>query len=89
MIPVRCYSSRRTRRGFLKRSYTAAEADAIVAYCPDLDRCYFLPLDVFGGRTHVQLRLSPTHNNQKLGVNWADDFALESLDWSRIAFQGP
>jgi len=74
VIPVRCYSSRRARDGFLKRSYTSDEADAIVAYCAELDRCYFLPLDLFGGRRYVQLRLSPTHNNQMVGINWAEEF---------------
>lgn len=84
VIPIRCYSSRRGRDGFLKRSYTADEVDAIAAYCAELDRCYFLPLDLFGCRTTVQLRLAPTRNNQKLGVNWADDLAFESLDWSGV-----
>ena len=88
VIPVRCYSSRRGGEGFLKRSYTPDDVDAIVAYCAELDRCYFLPLDLFGCRTHVQLRLSAPQNNQKLGVNWADDFAFESLDWGKV-FQGP
>jgi PD-(D/E)XK nuclease superfamily protein len=88
VIPVRCYSSRRARDGFLKRSYTAEEVDAIVAYCAELDRCFFLAVDLFACRTYVQLRLSPSRNNQKRGVNWADDYAFESLDWNTV-FQGP
>jgi hypothetical protein len=77
VIP-RCYSSRRTRDGFRKRSYTAEEVDAIVAYCPDLDRCFFLPPSLFANQPYVQLRLSPTRNNQRRGVNWAAEFEFEA-----------
>jgi PD-(D/E)XK endonuclease len=80
VIPVRCYSSRRSPAGFLKRPYIADEVDAIVAYCPELDRCYFLPLELFGRRTAIQLRLAEARNNQRAGINWADDFTLERLD---------
>ena len=58
----------------MKRAYRSDEIDAIAAYAPDLRRCYFLPLDSFAGGVYVQLRLAPTRNNQKLGVNWARDF---------------
>jgi hypothetical protein len=80
VVAIRCYSSRRSSSGFLKRSYTPDEVDAIVAYCAELDRCYALPLDLFGERREVQLRLAPTQNNQRARVNWANDFALERLD---------
>jgi hypothetical protein len=78
VIAVRTYSSRRSSRGFLKRSYTASEVDAIAAYCAATDRCYFLPLDRFNGRTQIQLRLAPTRNNQAAGINWASDFEFEA-----------
>ncbi len=77
VVIVRCYSARRTRDGFVKRWYSADEIDAIVAYCPELDRCFFLPPEVFERHPYVQLRLSPTRNNQQRGVNWADRYALE------------
>lgn len=81
VVAVRCYSSRRARGGHLKRRYRAAEVDAIVAYCEATDRCYVLPLAVFGERTTLHLRLGPTLNNQEAGVHWAADFEFESLDW--------
>ena len=80
VIAVRCYSTRRSASGFLRRPYTPEEVDAIVAYCPELDRCYFLPLALFGERTEVQLRLAPTQNNQRARVNRADDYVLDRLD---------
>jgi hypothetical protein len=56
------------------RAYTADQVDAIAAFCPDTDRCYLLSPDVFDGRRAVQLRVAPSRNNQRLGVNRADDF---------------
>ena len=35
-------------------------------------------LERFEGRSTLQLRLDPARNNQHLGINWADDFALEA-----------
>ncbi len=74
VLVVRCYSSRRAAGGFVRRTYTTDEVDAIVAYCPELQRCYFLPLDEFAGLTHIQLRVAPTRNNQQRGIHWAEDF---------------
>jgi PD-(D/E)XK endonuclease len=74
VVVVRCYSCRRGPSGQIKKAYTPAEVDALAAYCLDLDRCFFLPMSVIGGRVQVQLRLAPSRNNQKVLVNWADDF---------------
>jgi hypothetical protein len=66
VILVRCYSCRRTREGFVKHTYTRQEVDAIAAYCPDLDRCYFLPLDRFcrGRRSDFGSHLRRTTRRQ-------------------------
>ena len=79
VILVRCYSSRRALEGMRVRRYTATEVDAIVAYCAELDRCYVLLPQHFEGRRLLHLRLAPSRNNQRVGINWADDFALEQL----------
>ena len=50
------------------------EIDAIAAYCAELDACYLLPLALSVGRAAVQLRLSPTRNNQRRRINWAKDY---------------
>jgi hypothetical protein len=73
-VLVRCYSNRRAREGLRRRSYTANEADAIAAYCPALDRCFFIPAARFDGHYQVVLRLQPSRNNQRLGINWAEGF---------------
>jgi len=74
VVVVRCYSSRRTASGLLKRGYSADEIDAFAAFSPDLERCYYLPLERFQGRQHIQLRLEHAKNNQRLGINWARDY---------------
>ena len=79
VVVVRCYSSRRAREGMRVRKYTAAEVDVIAAYCADIDRCFVLLPRHFDGRRQLHLRLGPSRNNQRCGVNWADDFLLESL----------
>jgi hypothetical protein len=79
VLIVRCYSNRRTRNGMLRRIYTSEEIDAFVAYCAELDKCYFLPLAVFGEPSAIQLRLAPTLNNQRLGVRWARDFEFDHV----------
>ena len=74
VVVVRCYSTRRSAAGFLKRTYSRREIDAFGVYCADLDSCYLLPIELFDGRSHVSLRLGPTRNNQQLGVNWASEY---------------
>ncbi len=78
VVIVRCYSSRRNRHGLLRRIYAEGEIDAFAAYCEEIDRCFLLPFDEFGCRAEIHLRLSPTKNNQVVGVNWADDFDFDA-----------
>jgi hypothetical protein len=73
-LVVRCYRHRRTREGLLRRLYTADEVDAFAASSMETDKCYFLPFDRFNGQPNIQLRLAPTRNNQKAGINWAKDY---------------
>jgi len=78
VIVVRCYSSRRTREGLRRKVYTASEVDAIAAYCPDLNRCFMVLAGRFDGHAQLVLRLRPSRNNQRSGINWADDFAFDA-----------
>ena len=73
VIVIRCYSARRAREGLRKRRYTADEIDAYAGYCHELDRCFFLPI-AEAPTQEIRLRLSPTRNNQRRKVKWADDF---------------
>ena len=74
VVVVRCYSSRRSRAGLVRRCYTSDEIDAIAAYCPDLDTCYYIPIATYRGGPEIRLRVAPTRNNQRTGIRWARDY---------------
>ena len=74
VVILRCYSSRRNRDGLLRRKYVLGEFDAFAAYCPANDCCYFMPYDLFAGRTQVHLRLGRCRNNQHRRIHWARDY---------------
>jgi hypothetical protein len=78
VVVVPCYSARRARDGLRKRVYRASEVDAIAAHCAEIDRAFLLFAEEFDGRSAVQLRLAPSRNNQRLGINWADDFDFDA-----------
>jgi PD-(D/E)XK endonuclease len=77
IVVVRCYSARRSATG-LVHLRSAGEVDAIAAYCAELDRCFFLPRERLPERTTIRLRLTAARNNQRLGVNWADDYEFSA-----------
>ena len=76
-IPLR--TSRHTPGGYVRTQYSTAEIDGFAAYCRELDRCFFLPIAQFLGRTNVHLRLGPTRNGQLRGVKMADDYPLGAV----------
>jgi hypothetical protein len=78
VIVINCRSCRRNLDGYVRRTYTAEEVDAIAAYCVDLDRCYLLFPESFVGHPMVQLRVGPPRNNQRRRINWADKFEFEA-----------
>ena len=74
VVTVRCYGARRNADGPLRRLYSPDEIDAFAAYCAELRRCYFFPIDAFPTRRTLHLRLSSTRNNQMLRINWASEY---------------
>jgi hypothetical protein len=40
----------------------------------DLDRCFLIPIELVANRPTISLRITPTRNNQRRRINWADDF---------------
>jgi hypothetical protein len=73
-VVVRSYSFRRTRDGYVKRGYSSEDVDAIAAYCLELDRSFFISIELAERHRTLSLRLAPTRNNQRRRINWADDF---------------
>lgn len=62
------------RRGYVVSTYSRSEIDAVAVYCGDLDRCYFLPIELVAGTSTIYLRLKETRNNQRAALNWATDY---------------
>jgi prevent-host-death family protein len=81
---VRCQSNRRGPDGFLARSYTSGEVDALAAYCVERDECYLIPIELVAGRREFRIRLAEPRNGQRGSINWARDFAFSTLDWGGV-----
>ena len=76
VIPVRCQSASLTN-GKVRRikRYTAVTIDWMAAYCPQTDRCYYIPAVELGqGRKEISLRLQPPLNCQRKGIRYAADY---------------
>jgi hypothetical protein len=69
-----CQSIRSNSRRSYRRNYRG-EADVFVAYCPENDRVYAVPVDE-ATITQIRLRLDSPANNQKMGVRWPTDYQL-------------
>jgi prevent-host-death family protein len=74
VVQVHLAGSYLTPRGYVRRSYSADEIDAVVAYCGDLDECYFLPIELIDGQRAIHLRLTPPKNGQRAAINIASDY---------------
>ena len=61
-------------RGYVITTYDESEVDFVAVYCGDLDRCYFLPVELIAGRSMVFLRLDRPKNNQRAALNWATEY---------------
>jgi prevent-host-death family protein len=77
VISVGLRTSRHTSNGYVRTTYDASEIDLFGVYCGDLDQCFLLPIERFGGQGHVHLRLATPRNNQAACINLADDFDFE------------
>jgi PD-(D/E)XK endonuclease len=79
VLVVRFRTCRCTPNGYVRGIYSSDEVDAIGAYCPELDRCYLLPMAEFAGQGFAHLRLAPSRNNQKTGVRMASAYELGAI----------
>jgi hypothetical protein len=75
-VPTR--RCRRNRDGLLHRSYAVDEIDAIAAHCSETATTYLLPKELSVDRSMVYLRVGPTRNNQKNGMNLARDYEFRA-----------
>jgi prevent-host-death family protein len=79
VVVVRTQTSRHTPHGYVTSTYTADEIDGIAAYCQELERCYYVPIEVAAGHRSLHLRLAPAGNRQEAAVHWAADYPLGAI----------
>ena len=80
VVRVWMRTSRHTpSRGYVQTTYSAAEVDAVAAYCADVEKCYLLPISLVEARKCIFLRLAPARNSQKLGVHLAEKYELGAI----------
>ena len=79
VVEVRTGTSRRGPDGFFRTTYRPDEIDLVAAYCDALGRCYYLPISMTVGRSIFYLRVAPSRNNQRIGINWAVDYELGAI----------
>ena len=76
VVPVRCDSASLTNGKVRKRKrYTARTIDWISVWDATTDACFYVPaVELGNGRRQISLRLSPSKNNQMLGVRDAEQY---------------
>ena len=79
VIVARFRTSRYTPRGYVRTLYDSTEIDAVGIYCPELERCYLLPIAEFEGQGFAHLRLTRSRNNQERGVRMAAQYELGAI----------
>ena len=65
------------RAGYLSTPYREDEVDLFAIYCGDLDRSFLVPIDLASRRHMIQLRLTPTRNNQRACINLAEEYDFD------------
>jgi len=82
MLEIHFYSTSTQGGKFIHKRYTPVEIEAIIGYNPSTDSMYILPPKLLKQGT-FWLRLEPTTNSQKKGINWAKDYenALRNIKW--------
>jgi prevent-host-death family protein len=79
VVAVHFVTNRRGPNGFIRTKYTADEIDAVAAYCPELDECYYLPMELIDGTGSIHLRLAPPRNAQRAALHFAADHRLGAI----------
>jgi len=74
VIRVNLSGCRHTPNGYVRSTYSADDTDAVAVYCPDLQRCYLLPISLVAGRGGIHLRTAPPRNSQRACINLEADF---------------
>jgi prevent-host-death family protein len=79
VVLVNLATSRRGPDGYVRTNYSAADVDAIGAYCEELASCFLIPISVVDGQWGIQLRLAPTRNGQRAALHFAEQYRLGAV----------
>lgn len=79
VVVVTLLTNRRGPKGYVRTKYTANEIDAVAAYCPSLDECFYIPIERIAGMSAMHLRLGPARNGQRAALNFARDYRLGAV----------
>jgi prevent-host-death family protein len=79
VIIVNLARNRRGPNGYIRRSYSPTEIDAVAAYCGELDSCFLIPIEQIAGQWAIQLRLAPARNGQRAALHFADAYRLGAV----------
>jgi prevent-host-death family protein len=77
VVIVNAATSRRSRAGHIRSTYSEAEIDLFAVYCGELDRCFLIPIDLVAGKSMLYLRVTPPRNSQRSCINLAEDRSFD------------
>ncbi|MFC7204579.1 group I intron-associated PD-(D/E)XK endonuclease [Haloferax namakaokahaiae] len=70
--------STRSRANGYERSHYEDAIDYFAVYSPEVEQTYLVHIDdAASGK--MQLRYEPPANNQRIGINWHEDYALDAV----------
>jgi PD-(D/E)XK nuclease superfamily protein len=79
VIVLRAVTSQYTPSGHVRTRYAASEVDGIAAYCPELDACFYVPIEDLEGKAVAHFRLAPARNGQRAGVTMTAQYRLGAV----------
>jgi prevent-host-death family protein len=79
VVAVTFVTNRRGPDGFIRTKYSAKEIDAIAAYCPELDECFYISMAEVDGGCSFYLRLAPPRNGQRAALHFAAEYRLGAI----------
>ena len=79
VVLVNLTTSRRGPDGYVRTNYSAADVDAIGAYCEELASCFLIPIEAVDGQWGMQMRLAPTRNGQRAALHFAEQYLLGAV----------
>jgi hypothetical protein len=76
------YLKSTTRRNgkHVPNKYSSKDIDYIVAYCPELNKLYSIPIKEFEGQNVVNLRITPTKNGHTSTINMASKYEMKQTE---------